>query len=1212
MSTLSALSHWARLQPDRLALHCHDAFPGYLQSISYRELLDRVVRGAAVLRQQARQGARVALLLPNSIEYMVAFLAAQASGMVPVPLMPASSKKSATQGQRLEAVIADCAPELCIVSKDEPSLGIDVRLLPIADLIEGDARGDLILPSADGIAFIQYTSGSTSTPRGVVVRQRNVVANCLQMSAAFDTDEGTVFGSWLPLFHDMGLIGHALYPLWLGACAHVMRPETFLRHPARWLQMISDYKVEFSGAPNFAYDYCVERIKDVEGLDLRNWRLAINGSEQVLPATMDRFAAKFAPAAFRREFFQPVYGLAEATVFVSGRALNEPIRELDLDRHALTGGHAKPGWGNGATRYVSVGRSWLDGEIVLWNFDEHRPSANHEVGEILVRGKSCCETYFGKEHEASDVFAVELKDREGKYLRTGDRGFASNGELFIVGRSKEMLLVRGRNICPHDIEEIAQASHDDFVSHGGAAVEVEIEGRQRIVLIQEIKRRAAEEGTKALKQAAAESVANHLGIALYDVVLLQRGTLPKTTSGKIARMKSRDLLIEGRFGALAAEESRVAYRSDSDELVRWWRSYACKLDLRSMDERRCIAPQLVLDFGNKGFLGLRAPRISGGAELSVIGMMRVLREVANVDLTLAAFMGVHNGLALAPLMQFGSEQQKAMYLANLASGRMLGAFALTEADAGSNPRAMRATARRCGDRWVLNGRKIWIGNASWSSVCVFFAQAYDEDGTYLGITAFLLPMDMEGVRQGPEVMTLGMRGMVQNELIVAEAIVDDSVVLGEVGKGFDVASSTITFGRLGVATLALGCMERCMHSLVDYGRQRTISTGVLIEHPLVAHRLFAMQVAVQAVGALVQHCCTLIDHQESVPNEVLSALKAVATELCWKSVDDTLQAFGGRGYDEANNIPQMLRDSRLLRIFEGSSEALYSHVGHAFGMGDSTIQRFVLDQFPAASGVVSRFVAEVQTLRQTISEQHGSECESVDRFLHGAVGEAVGYLLLEATLIDAPTICSHADIARLGADYLRQKREGVLRDALDAITAPWLQGDVQPLLEQATFSSLGDYVWPPRAMNIKIAPDLYAELEEADVSAPPPLSLAPRITSAGPTHSLEEEARISSWITSWVGRRIRKSFVPRDATFVELGLDSIDAVELVSDFAEQYGVPVDPSVLWEFPDISKLGVHLARCLAPASATSRPDNAHELKDIDDRGELLKLLESELSH
>jgi alkylation response protein AidB-like acyl-CoA dehydrogenase/acyl-CoA synthetase (AMP-forming)/AMP-acid ligase II/acyl carrier protein len=1211
MSTLRALSHWGMRDPDRLALRCHDAFPGHLKSISYGELLDRVLRGAAVLRQRASQGARVALLLPNSIEYMVAFLAAQAAGMVPVPLMPASSKKSATQGQRLEAVIADCTPELCVVGNDEPLIGTGVRLLPVVDLIESDARGELALPSVDDIAFIQYTSGSTSTPRGVVVRERNVVANCMQMSAAFGMDESTVFGSWLPLFHDMGLIGHALLPIWLGACAHLMRPETFLRHPDRWLKMISDHKVEFSGAPNFAYDYCVERIKGLDGLDLSSWRLAINGSEQVLPATMDRFAAKFLPAQFRREYFQPVYGLAEATVFVSGRARHEPIRELDLDRDALTCGHAEQGSGDGATRYVSVGRSWLDGQIVVWNFDERRPSANGEVGEILVSGTNCCETYFGKEREASAVFGVELQDRKGTYLRTGDLGFDANGELFIVGRSKEMLLVRGRNISPQDIEEIAQASHDDFVSHGGAAVEMQVDGRQRIVLIQEIKRRAVEEGAKALKQAAMEAVAR-LGIALYDVVLLQRGTLPKTTSGKIARVKSRDLLVEGRFGVLCMEESPAASGADGDELVSWWRSYATKLDLRGMDERRCIAPQLVLDFGNRGFLGLRAPRHNGGAALSVTGMMRVLREVAHVDLTLAAFIGVHNGLALAPLMQFGSEQQKSMYLADLANGRALGAFALTEAAAGSNPRAMRASARRSGGKWVLDGRKIWIGNASWSSVCVFFAQAYDEDGTYLGITAFLLPTDTEGVRQGPEVMTLGMRGMVQNELIVARAVVDDGAILGEVGKGFDVASSTITFGRLGVATLALGCMERCMHSLVDYGWQRTISTGNLIEHPLVAHRLFTMQAAVQAVSALVGRCCTLIDRQESVPNEVLSALKAVATELCWKAVDDTLQAFGGRGYDEANNIPQMLRDCRLLRIFEGSSEALHSHVGHAFGKTESALQRFILDQFPATADVVSRLSTQVETLRQMVSEMHAGQQESADRFLHGAVGEAVSYLLLEVVLVHESATSSHVGVTRLAADYFRRKRESVLDDALSAIPAPWVRGDVQPLMEQVTTCTLGDCAWPPRAMNMKIEPDSYAGLAETRASTNSEMPLAPQVTAPSLLHSLEEQRRISSWIVNWVERRTRRSTVPLNATFVELGLDSVDAVELVSDFADEHGISVDPSALWEFPDISKLGVYLAKRLAPASAAVPPGNAPGLAHADERGELLKLLERELSH
>lgn len=1210
-SILDALRLHAEQRPEKTAFACHDAPEGAIAALDYASLATRVREVAAELSlAAAAPGARVALLLPNSIEYVVALLGAQAAGLVPVPLMARPSNRSSLHAKRLQAVIADCSPALCVVPRGGEDDGGDaglagMRTIDVTRLIQGRAgvmAWNEIRP--DPIAFLQYTSGSTASPKGVIVEHRNLIANSRHLSLGLGTDENTVFGSWLPLFHDMGLVGKVAHPLLLGASSHLMRPDTFVRHPRRWLEMISRERVRISAAPNFAYDRCIEHIADVDGLDLSQWTLALNGSEPVSAETLDSFAERFAPAGFRREYFQPVYGLAEATLFVTSRGSGKLIRELRCDAAQLGRGRieASADAGNpAAKRCVSVGRTWGDSRMVIWLEREGREAQDGEVGEILLAGEHRCRGYFGREHVADDDFGAVLPDQpDVRYLRTGDLGVVVDGELYITGRCKDLIVLRGRNIYPEDVEAAVQGANSDFIHHGGAAIEVEAGGIRRLVLVQEVLPATDAIRRTELKSIAIAAVSECLQLKLDEVVLLRRGVLPKTTSGKIARSRARDMLLAGEFDDTGVEEPTWrAMRRTVEAQLAWWREAASRIDGRAMDERRMIAPHVVLDFGNHGLLGMNVPVEFGGSGLGVAGMMRVIRDVASVDLTLASFLGVHNGLGIGPLLRFGTEAQKARYLHALATGRLLGCFALTEAGAGSNLRAIVARADRRGDHWILRGRKVWIGSAAWSGVAVFFAQAYDEQGRYLDMTAFLVPLDAPGVVQGPETLTLGMRGMVQNELQLEDVQVGDDAVLGRVGHGYEVAQSTVAFGRLGVAVMALGCMQRMQKLLVDYAQQRTISTGTLFAHPVVARRIFQMQAAAAAIRAVVDRCCEALDDGERLPLEVLSALKTVSTELCWTAVDHAMQAFGGRGYDEENRIAQSLRDSRLLRIFEGSSEALMAHVGHSVERGDGPLNTFVLTRFPAATALADAFVARAESIHARAATLGGA----APRAAHVALGEAAGYLLLEAALVSE--FAHVPDLAIHGAGWLGQLREQALAAYERGIDAPWMRGDGASIrwLSAQLSSDICD--WRPKSLETGRVPAVTV------VPVPLPASASSVAISRTTEASIETTPvapvrEVMNWLMAWISRRAPAGVgVGADRSFSELGMDSIDAVELIAEFDEHFGADADAGVLWQFPTPRELAGHLAQRIATLET---PVDAPTTVTADDA--LMAMLEQEL--
>jgi amino acid adenylation domain-containing protein len=534
--------------------------------VTYGELERRSRAVAARLQELGWRGRRVVLLFPAGLEYVTAFWGCLLAGAVAVPAYPPRGARSLP---RLLAILEDARPAGVLTT---PGRRAAVRRLladaPVAvEAVGAEADGmeaegieaDWRDPNLDGdaVAFLQYTSGSTSTPKGVVLTHRNLLANQEMIRDSFGTTPDSVVVSWLPLYHDMGLIGGMLHPLFLGSHCVLMPPERFLQAPLRWLEAVSRYRATVSGAPNFAYDLCARRVSEEEaaGLDLSSWRVAFNGAEPVRAGTLERFERAFAAAGFRRRAWFPCYGLAEATLLVSagrnGQAVT--VRELDaaaLEEHRVE--PAPPGSGGAVARQVGCGTvpAGLDVRVVDPETGRVRPLGS--VGELWVAGPGVAAGYWGRPEETAATFGACLASGgEGPFLRTGDLGFLAGGELHVTGRLKDLLVIRGRNLYPQDLEAAAEASHPAARPGGAAAFSVPGEGEELLVLVQEVDTR----GGPDLDEVAARlrrAVADLFEVRVAAVVLIRRGTLPRTTSGKVRRGECRRRYQAGELDEVAA------------------------------------------------------------------------------------------------------------------------------------------------------------------------------------------------------------------------------------------------------------------------------------------------------------------------------------------------------------------------------------------------------------------------------------------------------------------------------------------------------------------------------------------------------------------------------------------------------------------------------------------------------------------------------------
>lgn len=520
-------------------------------SMTYSELDTQARTIAATLQALGLQGERAVLLYPQGLDYIAAFFGCLYAGVIAVPAYPPKNKRTMP---RLQAIIQDSQAAIILSTQaiahsarglcSAPENDINLDWILTDQALTGDVNQwrvpDL---TSDSLAFLQYTSGSTGLAKGVMVSHGNLMANQTIIKDGFGHDNQSTVVGWLPLYHDMGLIGNVMQPLYTGASVVLMSPLAFLEKPVRWLQAISNYKAHTSGAPNFAFDLCVQKVTAEEKyqLDLSSWQLAFNGSEPIHSATLDRFAAAFGECGFKRKAFYPCYGLAEATLLVTGAIKNavptiKAFNKAKLEEHIACTNVAHL---DNYRRLVGCGFAGLHHQIRIVNPNTQAVCENGHVGEIQVSGASIAQGYWQNAIATAETFITD-KDNT-RWLRTGDLGFIHHGELFVSGRLKDLIIIRGRNYHPHDIERAAEAAVD-CLTHGClAAFAVASDAGEKLVLLAELKRSHLRLGDyRAEFSAIRRRLAEECGVQVDEIVLLKPNAILKTTSGKIRRSACRD------------------------------------------------------------------------------------------------------------------------------------------------------------------------------------------------------------------------------------------------------------------------------------------------------------------------------------------------------------------------------------------------------------------------------------------------------------------------------------------------------------------------------------------------------------------------------------------------------------------------------------------------------------------------------------------------
>jgi len=533
----------------------------------YRELDLRARAIAARLQELAAPGERAMLCYPAGLEYVAALFGCLYAGVIAVPAYPPRLHRSS---ERLQVIAADAQARLALTTSrihsrserllaEAPGLA-RMRWLATDDIHLNRAEQWRRPPiTAEALAYLQYTSGSTSTPRGVMVTHANVLHNCAYINQGFEQTSTSVGLSWLPHFHDMGLIQGILQPIYVGMLGLLMSPTAFLQQPFRWLRLISEHLVTHSGGPNFAYDLCVSRISAEQRatLDLSHWRVAFNGAEPIRHETLERFAQTFAPCGFQRRALYPAYGLAEATLKVSGAAQRqEPVycrvRADALEQHHVVEQSERED--DPCRLLVSSGQVGFDTRLAIVNPESAAKCAPDEVGEIWVSGPSVAVGYWNRPDETERAFKARLRDSgEGPFLRTGDLGFLRGEALFVTGRLKDLIIIRGRNHYPQDIERTVESSHTDLRAESGAAFAVArqmTDGGEQLVVVQELKPRRKPDPREVIA-AIRRAVAETHDLQPATIVLVPAGSVPKTSSGKVRRGDCRRLFLEHRLDMIA-------------------------------------------------------------------------------------------------------------------------------------------------------------------------------------------------------------------------------------------------------------------------------------------------------------------------------------------------------------------------------------------------------------------------------------------------------------------------------------------------------------------------------------------------------------------------------------------------------------------------------------------------------------------------------------
>ncbi len=1192
-------------------------------SMTYSALDQKAQAIAAYLQENFRVGDRVLLIYQPGLEFISGFFGCLYAGMIAVPVYPPIKK---SEIERLIKILKNSQAKIALLDPivhagikfhqgenreiQKEFVGLQFIVTEEISLKQAEKWREPNL-TEESIAFLQYTSGSTGDPKGVIVNHENLLNNQKSIQAGFKHDENTIFVGWLPVYHDMGLIGNVLQPMYLGILCVLFSPAMFLQKPYRWLKAISKYKATTSGAPNFAFELCNKKItlEELKSLDLSSWKVAYNGSEPIRSQTLDRFLKKFKDAKLNSKAIYPCYGLAEATLFVTGDNPNQVFHTTEVNIEGLisSGGQYKQ-------ELVSCGKAYHDTQVVIVDPETMVARLENQIGEIWIKGKSVAKGYWNQPLLSDEIFHAYTKDSmEGPFLRSGDLGFIREGELYVTGRLKDLIIIHGVNHYPQDIELTVANCHPEIRPGCIAAFSVEKDGQEKLIVIAELKSdQLDKEAIKTVYQIIQQATFKSHKISIHDICFIKPKTIPKTSSGKIqrrlckekylantflgiSRLKNRENITKvelqvsgssiknkkdqksGVYYGIQDEAFLEAQKNESkkktDELLHWLRTYAkSRINSRLIDERRTIPPYIILDLGNQGILGCQVPEKYGGLGLTHTDTMRMVEQIVAIDTTIASFVGINNFLGVRPILRHAQEETKSKWLPELAKGRQLAGLAVTEEGAGSNIQKIHTMAiQQSNGSWLLNGKKIWIGSGSWAGVLNIFAKNQADHR----MMAFAVEQGTPGLTQGPEAMTMGMRGMVQNSILMNNALVEDKNALGNGINGIDVLHDSLSYTRLALGASAVGGIKRCMQLMYEYASKRTISTGILLENPVTLERMNELDLSATALEALVYSITEKLDEGFSIPIGILSICKVIGPESFYRATDHLMQLLGGRGYIETSEVPQIFRDTRLMRIFEGPTEALTMFLGALKQAEDEIFKDFLIKHYeaPDLAACLKNDSDHVYSFWEDNATVFGGQADH-EHTAKMHIGNLVCYTFLQAASNYFYQKTGSIEY-RSASLWAKAKYDCILLDALKLQTVHQLWRNTEDIAFRVnTYSdSIG-----------KIEKNMFGEDHNPDVVSHNKIvreldqEVDNRVTRIGSNdidktivQQIEQDIiRIIAEIT-----QIEIKNINTQKKLSAYGIDSINSIEIIARISEKENMELNPDLLWEFDTIGDLANYIA-------------------------------------
>ncbi len=556
------LRYWTEQQPTETAYYYLVDGDDEEEKLTYEQLDRRARAIGAKLVSLGMAGQRALLLYLPGLDFVCGFFGCLYAGATPVPAYPprrnrnVSRLEDITEDAQAKAALTVCDVYERMQSNLDNAPGLKQIQWLTTDRVEDEWADKWTRPTItpDMVGLLQYTSGSTGTPKGVVITHGNLMANCEMIVQSFEFTRDGCGMTWLPTYHDMGLLGGVLSPMYFGRPNVLMSPMAFMMKPVRWLRAITRYKVTVSGGPNFAYDLCNEKIVDEDcgGLDLSTWQVAFNGAEPIRPETLDAFSRKFARYGFRPETHYPCYGMAETTLIVTGGYKQAPPIIRVFDGRELDDGRVVPLPADHphGRRLVGSGHARENVYLAIVNAETCSPAPAGRVGEIWVQSPSVGQGYWNKPEETERAFGGRLAGDEAAWLRTGDLGFIDGQQLFVTGRLKDMIIVRGVNRYPQDIESTIDQASDLVRRACSAAFAVELDGKERLIVVCEVERRRDAQWDEVIEKIRRGITLDH-EIAPDAVILVKAGSIPKTSSGKVQRHICRDDFLEQKLAVVA-------------------------------------------------------------------------------------------------------------------------------------------------------------------------------------------------------------------------------------------------------------------------------------------------------------------------------------------------------------------------------------------------------------------------------------------------------------------------------------------------------------------------------------------------------------------------------------------------------------------------------------------------------------------------------------